>query len=419
MKIKRLEMENFRCYKNMAVNFLDENNNTQNFNVLIGNNGAGKTTIIEGIAKGFIPVLRNLNKNVAIGDDFKDITFNDMFYDETWTKIGIICEHFGKDYSWHNFKRRKANEDIGKLDTQKEVKSILESKQYHNNQDEVPLVIYYSVNRLFEVPKRASKYNSGLQAFHYLDGSLTTKNEFRRFYNWFKIESYNESSNRYSEKEYLSKKLSTVQIAIESVLEGYSKLETKNNPSRMVVTDNRGNEFNVMNFSGGYKAVFSLVSDIASRLALAYPDFINPLEGSAIVLIDELDLHLHPSWQKRIVNDLKRTFPNCQFIISTHSPFIVQSLSKSELINIENRDDAKKEGYYSGYSIEDIEIIMGVKPGTEKYNIFVNDFNEAVERNDKEQALLIYENLKSMISDSDELLTIMKFDLIAMELQHD
>src|SRR5690606_7819707 len=58
-------------------------------------------------------------------------------------------------------------------------------------------------------------------------------------------------------------------------------------------------------------------------------------EATGIVMIDELDLHLHPKWQRHVVNDLKTAFPNIQFVVTTHSPFIVQSLEQSELVNLD------------------------------------------------------------------------------------
>lgn len=74
--------------------------------------------------------------------------------------------------------------------------------------------------------------------------------------------------------------------------------------------------------SDGYRIIVALVADIASRLAEANPQLENPLLGEGIVLIDEADLHLHPSWQRRFLKDLSNTFPNIHFITTTHSPLI-------------------------------------------------------------------------------------------------
>ena len=67
--------------------------------------------------------------------------------------------------------------------------------------------------------------------------------------------------------------------------------------------------------------------DLAMRMAVANPEMSNPLESPAFVMIDEVDLHLHPTWQYRVINDLLRTFPNTQFVITTHSPFIAESIN--------------------------------------------------------------------------------------------
>lgn len=67
----------------------------------------------------------------------------------------------------------------------------------------------------------------------------------------------------------------------------------------------------------------TLFGDLSRRLALANPQLENPCEGEGVVLIDEIDLHLHPSWQRQIVPALKRTFPHVQFIITTNSPQVL------------------------------------------------------------------------------------------------
>ena len=146
---------------------------------------------------------------------------------------------------------------------------------------------------------------------------------------------------------YKNPKLNCVRTALERMIKGYSNLRIELAPSRMVMTNSEGVDLQIDQLSGGYKAVLSVIADIAKRLPMANPDSLNPLEEKAVILIDELDLHLHPKWQKEIVADLKRTFPNSQFIVSTHSPFIVQSLDADELFDIETMQYAE-EGNYRG-----------------------------------------------------------------------
>jgi|GEM_PF-409043 len=81
--------------------------------------------------------------------------------------------------------------------------------------------------------------------------------------------------------------------------------------------------------SEGEKSVIALVGDLSRRLAIANPKRENPLEGDGIVLIDEIDLHLHPKWQEKIFPALQNTFPNIQFIVSTHAPKVLESVDEN------------------------------------------------------------------------------------------
>ena len=106
----------------------------------------------------------------------------------------------------------------------------------------------------------------------------------------------------------------------------------------------------------------SLIVDIAYRMATLNPQLKEQalLETPGVVLIDELDLHLHPKWQRLVVADLKKIFPKVQFIATTHSPFVIQSLEAGELISLD--EEQYVNAPYSGQSIEDIaEEIMGVE----------------------------------------------------------
>jgi tRNA 2-thiocytidine biosynthesis protein TtcA len=112
--------------------------------------------------------------------------------------------------------------------------------------------------------------------------------------------------------------------------------------------------------SDGYRNVIKMVLDIATRMCILNPY----LKGDAlkmtpgIVIIDEIDLSLHPTWQKRIIGILKEQFPRIQFICATHSPFIIQSLDEGELITLDQPLDSE----YSGEGLEDIaEDVMGVE----------------------------------------------------------
>lgn len=110
-----------------------------------------------------------------------------------------------------------------------------------------------------------------------------------------------------------------------------------------------------------------MVAEIAYRCVILNPhhgrDAVRKSRG--VVLIDEIDMHLHPKWQRQVVSDLKLAFPGIQFVVTTHSPFIVQSLNSDELINLDQAADS--EPYKM--SIQDVaSTIMKVDVRSEKYS---------------------------------------------------
>jgi hypothetical protein len=106
------------------------------------------------------------------------------------------------------------------------------------------------------------------------------------------------------------------------MLDGFEDIHIDRKPLAMKVRKD-GKYLTINQLSDGEKCTIALFGDLARRMALANPERENPLEGIGVVLIDELDLHMHTSWQRKVLSVLKKTFPNIQFIITTHSPQIL------------------------------------------------------------------------------------------------
>jgi predicted ATP-binding protein involved in virulence len=110
----------------------------------------------------------------------------------------------------------------------------------------------------------------------------------------------------------------------------FKNLTVRRNPLRMEVEKN-GVRLTVNQLSDGEKCLMAMVGDLARRMAIANPLHNNPLEGEGIILIDEIDLHLHPKWQRMVIPKLGDVFPNCQFLISTHSPHVITHVQPESL----------------------------------------------------------------------------------------
>ncbi|WP_052507359.1 AAA family ATPase [Desulfonatronovibrio magnus] len=141
-------------------------------------------------------------------------------------------------------------------------------------------------------------------------------------------------------------------------------LAVRRNPLRMEVKKN-GQALIVNQLSDGEKCLMAMVGDLARRMAIANPNLDDPLHGKGVVLIDEIDLHLHPKWQRLIVPRLTEAFPNCQFVISTHSPHVLTHVKPENifLLSLDKEGmSAQKPAESYGKNVDRIlEDIMGLE----------------------------------------------------------
>jgi predicted ATP-binding protein involved in virulence len=138
---------------------------------------------------------------------------------------------------------------------------------------------------------------------------------------------------------YRDRQLEAVRQAIQLLMPGYTDLRVRRLPLRMTLSKQE-QELVINQLSDGEKCLLALTGDLVRRLAIANPALSNPLEGAAIVLIDEIDLHLHPQWQRALIPRLEKTFPHCQFIVSTHSPQIISEMGpQNRIYFLHNTDE--------------------------------------------------------------------------------
>ena len=167
---------------------------------------------------------------------------------------------------------------------------------------------------------------------------MTGGANFRTFFEWFREREDLENENRrYLEQsvkpadfQFPDPQLETVRKALIQFMPDFKSLTVRRNPLRMEV-EKRGEHITVNQLSDGEKSLMAMVGDMARRMAIANPLRDNPLEGEGAFLIDEIDLHLHPKWQRMIIPRLIEVFPNCQFLISTHSPHVITHVQPESL----------------------------------------------------------------------------------------
>lgn len=330
MRVKRLKIENFRGVRNLDLSF----ENSQMV-VFAGVNGAGKTTVLEAMQylfSWYVARLKN-SKGKGLQLDESDITNGQPY---CFLEIEIEAHILGVNrvVKWSLLKKRFSyRKPVDRLVSRAELNDYVDYKmecfadgEVHN----LPLVDFYSVNRVVDaVPLRVRKKHElgPLDAF---DSGLNNSVNFHSFFLWFRErEDLENELYREQGKKFLGdKQLIAVRSAIKNLLPGYSHFRVKRDPLSFVV-EKKGETFSFGQLSDGEKSYIALVCDIARKMAMANPQSDSPLDKSAIVMIDEIELHLHPEWQMGVVDHLKKTFPHVQFFLTTHSPHIVTNLKKA------------------------------------------------------------------------------------------
>ncbi len=215
----------------------------------------------------------------------------------------------------------------------------------------LPVLVHYQVDRkMVELPVDSESTRFALPQFKAYVGAWGASFKLGHFIRWFVEEENKENREkiRLKDFEYRSPGLDAVRSAWETFFAAlgerqYTNLRVEEReinqftsvPSSLVITKD-GQDLNLSQLSDGEQLSLGMVADIAHRLVIANPKLTNPLEGKGIVLIDEIELHLHPAWQRRIVPALEKTFPGIQFILTTHSPQVVSEIARSQVFLLEN-----------------------------------------------------------------------------------
>lgn len=348
MKIKKIKFENFRLFENLEVSFPDSN-----FIVLIGNNGAGKTSILDGIATcltHFTGEMMSKKEGYSIDHWFID---NDVTNGKE--KGNVICNFDINSDSLRIEVTKDIN--IAGLKFDKEPKDFINALKAKKEDRRIPIISYQPINRANgDVAKTSEKsniikiYDPVTQAYtRALSKSATPMHEN---YDWF-LQQVRMENDYKVEQNSLAITLPSLDIVRKALKTFTSELllnisDFKVHKKKNLYPDFReeieehlafninGKQILYNQLSSGQRMVLSMVMSIARNLIVINENSEDALAGEGIVLIDELELHLHPNWQLKIVNALKATFPNVQFIATTHSPKVITSLEQQDVLVLDN-----------------------------------------------------------------------------------
>jgi hypothetical protein len=184
-----------------------------------------------------------------------------------------------------------------------------------------PLAVYFSPKRqLPGQPRSLPEAKPFDPSIAYGRALHDREVELREFMHWFRTQ---EKLGAANEPRRL-KVLDALRTVVSDLVPEFSNLRIQEQPRLGFVVDKRGRPFYLHQLSDGERGLLALVFDLTRRMSIANPDSDNPVaDGVALVMIDEIELHLHPKWQREVIKRLPHIFKSCQFVITTHSPQVI------------------------------------------------------------------------------------------------
>ena len=338
MQLKQLTLTQVRLFEQAKFDF------QPGMNLLVGINGAGKSTVLDVLrimlSQALPKFTASRSKPIAFADSDITVGQGALTVELNFEAEGISFEHLmhvpHEQYVADKDKEGEVHGQTYDLEKRNDLKpGGKELPRGLKSSAEQPLAIYFSTGRSLPKMRAPSKQSSaGGQTAAFADALTHRELRLREFAEWWLVQ---ETLADETGNASLGRRLDVLKGAVTSFLDGCTNLRAVREPKTTLLIDKDNATLDVRQLSDGERGMVALVLDLARRLAQANPQLPDPLrDGKAVVLIDELDLHLHPRWQRTIAQQLTATFPNCQFIATTHSPQIVGEISPDNIILLES-----------------------------------------------------------------------------------
>lgn len=341
MRIDRISLTNMRLVGEQTKELVLDS--TKNVVILLGDNGFGKTTILDAMATIMAPYSAQFP---GIADyQLSDLDVHINRQGRRAKFLTVEAELSDNGIVMRSVRYRKGTQTPPKANYEQMKQMAIAKKNAilaGEPNVELPLFAYYGTGRgQFQVPERRRGFQQAFERWDCYKSAINPETDFKRFFGWFDLMEDQERRDREKLRDfnYKSPVLNAVRRALSEIVTSYRNPRIETRPLRFIMDrvdqDGSTHELRIEQLSEGYKIVIAMVADLAARMAEANPDMDNPLNSTGIVLVDEVDLHLHPRWQRDILSQLTKVFPNIQFVVSTHSPVIVVGAAEiAQVINL-------------------------------------------------------------------------------------
>lgn len=454
MHIASLHLRNFGRFADAELPLWTEDAPDRLVTVFIGENGSGKSTIMDAATTLLSWLAARIRSDKGTGSPIEELRIRNGS-SEAEVELSLI--HEGDRYDWSLARARKGRRrrTESRLKSVTALAELLRDRLTEDDEASLPLIAYYPTERyVLVIPKRIRTRHQFRQVDGY-DASLTQGIDFRRFFEWFRDreDKHNEAYASFAEllpyldmgkawqhsgingdfpwerftdfidmekvrreKPALESRIAqcrniddpqylAVLEAIAAFMPGYDNLRIQRRPRMRMLINKGREELDILQLSQGERSLLALVGDIARRLAMMNPRAEKPLHGKGIVLIDEVDLHLHPRWQRTVIRRLRETFPNCQFILTTHSPLVISDPDNIRVLRLHD-DSAGEAGNLYGMDLDDVLLgVMGTPIRDPALQKRLDELLDAVQERDYDKAATLRRELaKDLPADHRELM---------------
>lgn len=390
MKIESFSIQNYKCIKDLAVDCRGADGEIKQWTVLLGENNTGKTNVLRALAQ-LAPAKMNFKREAD--SEFKDwyvpLGLFEGFFSKVSSQVG------GREWGY-------------------------DPKGEGYSEEPVDLHIYgYGVSRY---PARTALSEREGNPTETLFNSNARLSDFQE---WLLQLDYSQKSGSEKSQKRLEKMHDLVRSDLFPGVTDFS-FKKDGDDERVVVVFSAGKDGDVRfeELGFGYQTTLTWLTDFCKRMFELYPDAENPLHEEAVVLVDEIDLHLHPKWQRDLVPTLSKIFPKVQFIVTTHSPHVLQSMEDVNLYvlrrNAESGEiEAERSNVtnFTGWTVEEIlgvTMELGDDVLSVAYNAVKKDFEEALQNKDRAAAQRYYERLDEMMRPGNPMRSIYRIRLEEM-----
>jgi predicted ATP-binding protein involved in virulence len=414
MRVTALKLANLRAIEAAEFRFQPE------FNLIVGVNGVGKTSMLDALRVCLSAFVKQANKLRAPVESF---TVDDIRVGADALSLECSAQIGASEHRYLIHKPRKSS-------APQEKKAGMPREQVHDTPEKAvflgaapvpvtgrepggrPLAVLFSTNRAVPSERTPGKnVAAGGTAAAFADAFANRELRLGEFAAWMRVQEALKS-----ERASAGRALAAFEDAVTRFLPGYAHLRVDGDERPRLLIDRGSATVAVRQLSDGERGTLALVLDLTRRLAQANPEMNDPAaEAEAVVLIDELDLHLHPKWQRQIVSNLRTAFPRCQFIATTHSPQVIGEVEHDRIQIIADGQVYSPTHSFGVDSSRVLEEIMDADPRAQEIKALLSQISQEVGKQRYESARELLAQLVGRLGEDDPEVTRIRTLLDFME----